>query len=227
MNSRNGTGSESLRPASGLFGVALLPPADQLQMLCDAQLQLFDGRIEPRLGLTQNLPHVSLYQFPSNEATFEDRRADLESVLRSFFSELRTPAVSSFGSLRHQPKDWIFLDVERRSWMQDLQSRVVETMQRAVNFGALKDPSETGGYSRDERSSYYLHGYRYVGPTFAPHFTFGVGPAELIDRASKHWVDSTLRDLSVNFSEIVMYRAGEFGALRNVIGEPFHIVDSG
>lgn len=197
---------------TGLVGIALLPDADIAARLVDFAHRWRAEIDEPRPRTRTNLPHVSVHQFPTDDA---------EQVAAAVSGRLtrHQPRTSRIGALAHQPVGWLFADVERQSWMDDLQAEVVDLVDHLVDRTALKRADQLTGYTAAESASYLRHGYRYVGATYRPHVTVGRTTTDSLSLTTACLADydARLLDRTVRFDQLVVLRAGPFGAVAEVL----------
>jgi len=200
------------------MGIAALPGAEFAQSVVD-----FQGRYRhviegPRLGLVTNLPHVSLLQCPL------DSSIDGEEVLTSVVSDDHDAGRGSLLPVRvsYYPVGWLFLDVAKTDWLDALHNRALAAAAASIDASKIDRSKSLTGYTPLQRANYLRYGYRYVGAAFHPHLTLGRVAEGL---PSETFIELTeLFGLEVGYAEqrverLVFYRAGEYGALAEVLAE--------
>lgn len=202
-------------PPVGWAGIALLPDAETGSRIIEFAQRWRDEIDDPRPGLTTNLPHVTVHQFPITET---DR---LPTVLAEVSHARSNAPTSTMGALVYQPVGWLFASVERQPWMDTLQLEVVRRVDPLVDRDALKTADELHGYTAAESASYLRHGYRYVGQTYRPHITLGRTSAKALELPDPCCATyrSEILGRTVSFERLVVYRAGPFGSLVEILAE--------
>lgn len=205
--------SETPRKESAvdLVGVALIPDSRVIADVVDFAERWSINFGSLGLSATQLLPHISLHQIRTS-----DSARMVEHVARF---PLPLFGRTSVRRLLLQPPDWIFLTVDRLPWMQSLQADLVSYFDAFVDRGLLRRPDELHGYSPEESSSYLRHGYRYVGDAFLPHFTIGRSSTSeaALPLGCHEEFSVMLRDLTVSFARLVVFRAGPHGTIRDIL----------
>ena len=163
------------------------------------------------LGTHFNIPHISMYQFPSD---------DPGNLL---IPESLGPPTGSFlrwTQLTYEPVGWIFANVAREDWIDNYQTLVVQSLLPQLDHRLLNSEEYLVGYSAREKDNYLRFGYRYVAEEFRPHVTLGRTydnqtsvPRDCIDDFERQ--PFTKEDISL--SKVVLYRAGPLGELVEVI----------
>jgi hypothetical protein len=197
-----------------LVGVALLPN-DVVQEDLINFVDKYPTEIKSLgLGLSNNLPHVSLHQFPVT---------DIQDFLRDFRPRIEKLVLgaSNMSKVEYQPEGWLFASVECRAWMLSAQEELVFAADTLVARRQLKPASERKGYSSEESASYERHGYRYIGRSFHPHFTLGRTSSRKLDLsdACKNEYDQIFKNRAIVFPRLVIYEGGRFGSLARVLRE--------
>lgn len=202
-------------PPVGRAGIALLPDVETGSRIIQFAQRWRHEIDDPRPGLATNLPHVTVHQFPIDDIRRLPLALDGVNPHRS-----DTPT-STMGTLAYQPVGWLFADVERQPWMDALQLEVVRRVDPLIDREALKTADELHGYTAPEAASYLRHGYRYVGQTYRPHITVGRTAANALELPDpcRSTYDSEILGHTVRFERLVIYRAGPFGSLVEIIAE--------
>lgn len=198
-----------------LFGIALLPDAETSQAIVEfreSQQPLIGG---PILGMNTNIPHMTILQCPF----FSD--APHSKLLDAFTESVAlTTMKARFSSLAYQHVGWIFADVITKPWMRTLQDVCLTETLPFIDAASIDQPENFDGYSVGEYENFLKYGYRYVGKSFRPHITLGrtidpevrALPMPLVGSYSDQ-----LQDKEFFFNKLVFYRAGEYGALAEIL----------
>jgi 2'-5' RNA ligase len=198
-----------------LYGIALLPEPEMRQKIVD-----FRGEYEkhvggPKLGIDTNLPHMTILQCPYfPNAPHGDALRDTAERLSLGVSK------SHFTSVEYQHVGWVFADIASEAWLAELQSACFDATLQFIDLQQINDADNFLGYTEDEKRNYLEYGYRYVGTSFRPHVTLGrsIGPeAMTLPPGLVEAFRDELGGSTVIFNELVFYRAGEFGALAEVL----------
>lgn len=198
-----------------LFGIALLPEVDARQRIVEFRESQQTHVGGPMLGMSTNLPHMSILQCPY----FPD--APHAKILDAVVDTVSLRSMQAlFATLEYQHVGWVFADVTPESWMTQLQDACLEATLPFIDTAAINANESFVGYTAAEQKNYLDYGYRYVGASFRPHVTLGRSvdaealtlPPQLVEAFS-----SELGGSEITFSELVFYRAGEYGALAEVM----------
>lgn len=199
----------------GLYGIALLPELETRQKIVDFRNTHEDYVGGPKLGMDTNLPHMTILQCPYFP------NAPHGDALRSIVERLSLGVSKShFTSVEYQHVGWVFADIASEAWLAELQSACLNATHQFIDLQQINAAENFLGYSEAEKKNYLDFGYRYVGSSFRPHVTLGRSispeaitlPPELIEAFRDE-----LGGATVVFNELVFYRAGEFGALSEVL----------
>ena len=194
-----------------LVGLGLIPDESIVTALITFR-QRWEGSIGgPMLGTQSNIPHISMYQFPSDDP------ANL------LIPESLGPPTGSFlhwTQLAYQPVGWIFANVAREDWIDNYQALVVQSLLPQLDHRLLQEKEELVGYSDKEKENYLRFGYKYVADEFRPHVTLGRTndnqtsvPRECIDDFGRQ----PFTKERIPLSKVVLYRAGPLGELVEVM----------
>lgn len=208
-----------------LYGLALIPSDEVLDRVIDFRFKAGeqDWVSGPMLGLSSNLPHVTVLQCPlSLEVLTEDLLCEVLSVSGVLGDGCR----GRFMGLYEQNPGWCFMGVEASSECGDLQRVALSALEGKILLDeVIWDGSEVL-WSESERFNYSSWGYRYMGNDFVPHVTLGrfdgIRPLARGIVPSKGLLtlfDEELAGIEFNFSRAVFYRAGEFGVLHSIVAE--------
>ena len=198
-----------------LYGLALLPDEHTRAAVVAFQTRHSRHVTGPMLGVERNLPHLSILQCPYDPSTVT---AD---TLRTLRGALPTGAAhATFTTFTHQPPGWLFANITAGRWLAGLHAAALAQTASAIRTDAIDRAADLAGHTASERRSYLRYGYRYVGADFRPHVTIGrcppASPAAVpVPLARGYGHDLAGRGLT--FAELVFYRAGEFGALAEVL----------
>lgn len=194
-----------------LVGVGLIPDESTITSLIEFRQRWEKSIGGPMLGTHFNIPHISMYQFPSD---------DPGNLL---IPESLGPPTGSFlrwTQLTYEPVGWIFANVAREDWIDNYQTLVVQSLLPQLDHRLLNSEEYLVGYSAREKDNYLRFGYRYVAEEFRPHVTLGRTydnqtsvPRDCIDDFERQ--PFTKEDISL--SKVVLYRAGPLGELVEVI----------
>jgi 2'-5' RNA ligase len=206
---------DKIRGTVELFGIALLPDVETRQRIVEFRESQQSNVGGPMLGMSTNLPHVTILQCPY----FPDapHAKSLDAVIEAV--SLRSMQ-ARFATLEYQHVGWVFADVKPEPWMARLQDACLEATLPFIDTAAINAAESFIGYTAAEQKNYLDYGYRYVGTSFRPHVTLGRSvdpeavtlPPSLVEAFSGELGGSEL-----TFSELVFYRAGEYGALAEVM----------
>lgn len=194
-----------------LVGVALLPDVTVAAAVVEFARRWDLGFGGYGLDGTRVLPHVSLHQV---------RTAAVSAMVdRIAATPMAAPGSTRLQDLVLQPPDWMFLTVETLPWMVAMQSELVGSLEPFVRKDLLKPSDELVGYGPAELRSYRRHGYRYVGDAFLPHFTLGrsAEPDGAFPVGCREDFDAELRDLAVQFTRLVVFRAAAHGTIGEIV----------
>jgi 2'-5' RNA ligase len=122
--------------------------------------------------------------------------------------------------VEYQHVGWVFADIASEAWLAELQSACFDATLQFIDLQQINDADNFLGYTEDEKRNYLEYGYRYVGTSFRPHVTLGrsISPeAMTLPPGLVEAFRDELGGSTVIFNELVFYRAGEFGALAEVL----------
>lgn len=204
-----------------LTGVALLPQASTLKQIVEFRREHASDIAGPVLGMERNLPHTSILQCPFDETALTP---GLLAELNARWSEILDGLVpaAELGQVYYQPTGWMFIDIPAPSWIRAVQRAFLNLMDRFIDRSAIACKTDYTGYTEAEKANYERFGYRYVGTSFRPHITLGRTTGRCAQEISPHVVasfDKQLAGQRFRYERIAFYRAGEFGALAEVIAE--------
>lgn len=198
-----------------LFGVALLPDNVTRRTFVDFRERHRAYIGGPKLGMDTNLPHMSILQCPY----FPD--APYSNALDTIIETVSLRAMKArFASLEYQHVGWAFADVRHDAWMTTLQEACLEATLPFIDTDAIDTDASFLGYTAAEKQNYLTYGYRYVGASFRPHITLGRSlddTSVTLPLALTEAFRSELSGSELMLNELVFYRAGEFGALAEII----------
>lgn len=195
-----------------LFGFALLPTVEEQERIIDFRLRYSDTISGPSLGLKTNLPHMSITQNPYQQnfiASISSHDLDLVS----------TPLSSTWDTIFHQPVGWIFGGVQNTEEINQLHYVLFSKVKDNIDTSAIEPATDTHLLSPKEQEYHMKYGYRYTKECFLPHITFGRIPNN-IQELSEEVVRAFEREFSgrtILFDRLAFYRAGEFGALEEIL----------
>jgi hypothetical protein len=128
-----------------------------------------DRPLRPPLSEEGNLPHLTVFQGPFEDALEPGRELARISASVSLPKEL---SLASVGVV-HQPTGWLFMAVERPVLLQKLQEAVLDRLAPHLDREAFDTSKDTSRFTETERASFSQYGYRYTGDAYAPHITLG------------------------------------------------------
>lgn len=193
------------------LGVALLPTMLDTEVAVKAQAKLREFAkvdLQPRLSYEGNLPHVTLWQGPLMRTT---RASTLLSELHATTGIGSTIVLLAAG-VRHQPRGWIFLMLERPLRLIEVQDAVLRHLVPNIDVAAIDTSRDMSTYSQSQRESYNRYGYRYVGSDFMPHLTLGRTDEATAERVSSVYGELPESMQHWRFDRLSLYRMGEDGA---------------
>ena len=201
------------------YGVALVPSPKVCKALIAFQASARAIiQLGPPLGLTVNRPHLTLYQgYFRRDLPVPEVIGDLAVILRAATPEPRV----AFDHIVYKARGWYFLLVKRDPWLAGIHDA---TVRRVAEYIRLRSTAtaDLDDYSKGEKKSYRVYGYRYVGAAFLPHITLGrslesdgcTGACEL----TKLW-ESAYSLRYAPMCSITFYRMGQNGMHRDTIHE--------
>lgn len=191
-------------------GIALVPnPELQMGAITLRSTLEFVGLKGPELGLSENLPHVSLLQFDLAEV---DQATSIIEQIHKRGRPLIAGSKLVFDRVVFHPPDWIFWCCERQEWLSEIQQVALSVCRPFMHQGA-QHARRTDEMTTAEQASYREFGYRFVGEAFLPHITLG----RLDEGASPTCLErvdpAVLRFASTGSSaQITVYEVGPGGA---------------
>jgi len=198
-------------------GVALIPVADDIEAAVALQERLarvHGTALEPALGPTGNLPHVTIYQGPMADTT------DSAKILAEIKQEagLDAPVHTDATSIYHQPVGWIFLGLRTNDRLRQLQDVTMAAVRQHIDHDAVDLSKDESEYTELERLSYREHGYRYIGSAFKPHITLG-HTDEVAAREIAAAGAEAAGERAWTFDRITFYVMGAAGAHSSIVAE--------
>lgn len=199
-----------------LCGLALLPNQELQQRLIDFQSKYESLLTGPRLGLTQNLPHVSIFQSQLNP--HELKESDLSEVLSNTFDDFSNPFETTLTCAAYQPEYWAFANVVKYDWMVALQRSSVRLLNDRILREDIDLHKDFGGYSK-QQVAYFAHfGYRYIEEEYSPHFTIGrTNRVPFLEPVIQEAFSQELAGTAVQFTKLAFYEAGPSGSFARAI----------
>jgi 2'-5' RNA ligase len=198
-----------------LYGIALLPEPEMRQKIVDFRSERERYVGGPKLGMDTNLPHMTILQCPYfPNAPHGDALRDTVERLSLGVSK------SHFTSVEYQHVGWVFADIASEPWLAELQNACLNATRQFIDLQQINPAENFLGYTEDEKRNYLSYGYRYVDASFRPHVTLGRSispeamtlPPELVEAFRDE-----LGGATAVFNELVFYRAGDYGALTEVL----------
>lgn len=198
------------------YGLALLPELAVREQFACFQREHKAFIHGPQLGMTTNLPHMTLLQCPFDHKQLNGALLfEIVEACRDGLAE-RT---AHFGELYYQPQGWLFADIITE-WAHATQTSALQVMSSHIDVSTIANNISYEGYSQCEIESYERYGYRYADErAFRPHLTLGrtvddstsVEP-DLLKSFSEHMAGQEFL-----FTEMVFCEVGEFGVLTKTI----------
>lgn len=199
-----------------LFGIALLPTVTLQKRIIRFRENCGSFVDGPILGTDTNIPHVSILQCPYFTNT--PHRKLLREIGKD--SLFLTPTSSHFSKISYQPIGWLFANVVTGTWLPKLQEICLSRSRDYIDVRFIDRNENFSGYSLNEKENYLKFGYRYVGKSFKPHVTIGRSPRETPESLPARVESAFNMEFAgdeVIFDKLVFYRAGEFGALSEIL----------
>lgn len=202
-----------------LCGLAVLPCRRDQSRLIDFQKEHRDLLSGPELGLSENLPHVSVFQSQFDREDLSENI--LETVRAEALLSGKEKLTSVLTSVGYQPDNWAFVHVGCEDWMIDLQRSAISSLGDLIRADEIDLEKDFGGYSKQEAAYYGHYGYRYVGSEFRPHFTIGRTPKgqDYVPSSVVCNFAKKLAGIDVAFERLAFYEAGESGAFARTLAE--------
>jgi 2'-5' RNA ligase len=186
-------------------GFALIPSPD----VTEAVIRFRDSTpaiTGPLLGTEANLPHLTLFQgiYPDG---FDPAPA------LDWLSTAAAGVSSTFTGLTREPGDWAFAQAAPTR-----QLITLHHLAAGASAAHMSAPAAAGmaDWDRSEIEAFERFGYRYALNAFMPHITLGTA-VERIDGPTQYRFAGALFGTAVKFDRVVYYRAGERGALAQVL----------
>jgi 2'-5' RNA ligase len=198
-----------------LYGIALLPEPEMRQKIVDFRNTHEKYVGGPKLGIDTNLPHMTILQCPYfPNAPHGDALSGIVNRLSLGVSK------SHFTSVEYQHVGWVFADIASEPWLTELQSVCLDATLQFIDLEQINASGNFLGYTAHEQQNYLKYGYRYIDTSFRPHVTLGRSispeamtlPPELVEAFRDE-----LGGATAVFNELVFYRAGDYGALTEVL----------
>lgn len=198
-----------------LCGLALLPSQEASEALIDFRNEMSSYIGGPKLGLTENLPHVSVIQCPFDPDQLTSD--EIESILESF--SFNSAMKGTFSVATYQPVGWIFADVVHDRWLDLLQGHALDHLKELIADDEINLEKTFSGYSDKQIAYYSRFGYRYIGEEYRPHVTLGRtldGERRLAPEVVRAF-SKKLAGLDFSFTRLAFYEAGESGTFSREI----------
>lgn len=198
-----------------LYGIALLPEPEMRQKIVDFRNTYEKHVGGPKLGMDTNLPHMTILQCP-----YFPNAPHGDAMRRTVDCFSLGVSKSHFTSVEYQHVGWVFADIASEGWLAELQSGFLRETHQFIDLQQINADEEFIGYTADEKQNYLHYGYHYVGASFRPHVTLGRSISPEATSLPLELLEAFRDDLggaTVTFSELVFYRAGEYGALSEVL----------
>lgn len=205
------------------YGFALVPDPATVDTLIAFQTAVNERiTLSPRLGVSVNRPHITLYQ--GNLSRLTPIHETL-SLLRSFLGDI-PPIFLDLRQIIYKPQGWYFLLANESTSIHKLQALLLKSIGNHILLGT-NSPDDAADYAEDELDGFQKCGYRYIGRAFLPHITLGrnrsLDPTSTLSYLNSAWNEQNVSNGKIG--SITFYKMGAEGAHFETVYETALVVD--
>ncbi|GMA60434.1 hypothetical protein NZD89_12555 [Alicyclobacillus fastidiosus] len=204
------------------IGFAVIPNESLIDTLISFQVEMNSTiALEPKLGHTYNLPHITLIQGDFKDSLkYIDVLYDLQDYLVGSMIET---LVASVQEIFYQPVGWYFVRIQKEPWLIHLHNHLFDIVKDDMLPGVV-NPDKERWFTPLETQNTRKYGYRYIGEAYLPHITLGRNPdltkSKLIFEMNRRWERANIASPQL-MSRLTVYEMGENGAHAQTLASLF------
>ncbi len=195
------------------LGLAMLPDNGTLKQIVSAQEKVIEScQLRPVLGLTTNLPHITILQ---GRFKPDANLLEVVNLLHEQLSNQKDKLALEIHSLKHFRSGYYFISLTDDSMLRQAHESACQHLLKHM-YVLEEDVSSQDiiGLSALEAENQRHYGYSQLGESYRPHITFGRTQSRraLTDEREIQEAFKCLQGLKGNFERVTICAIGENGA---------------
>jgi hypothetical protein len=153
------------------IGFALITAPPMFNKIVDIENNLHDTvNFHNKLGLTNNIPHTTLFQ-----GTFKDdtNYIEIANNIAKFYKKNCIDHYLHFTSVVYIPRGWYFYTCELTDELHSLHNVVLANSQEYIILEPDRLQQDSSELTQCQLHAITNYGYKYAADAFFPHITLG------------------------------------------------------
>lgn len=200
------------------IGFALITSSSFLNKLINIENKVHDKYdFQNKLGLTTNLPHITIFQGSFVENT---NYSLILKNIKEYYINNTTNHTLSFDKVVYVPHGWYFYICKKAKELQNLHMFTLNLCKDYLSLQPDRMNINLNNLTKEQINGMKKYGYRYSENAFYPHITLGRNNNGCNESIIKELNDKlSLLNTTVPIDKITVYRMGENGTHAETLDE--------